>query len=105
KMLQKMGADVTQTANRMFIVEGVKKLHGCELRCLFDRNQAVSFTIAALATGGNVLIQNVTHEPVYSFLNFVQRMGGSFRINSEGLYVEAPKGRPLHGTHIEVDVH
>ncbi len=105
KMLQKMGADIMQNANRTFIVEGVKKLRGCELRCLYDRNQAVSFTIAALATGGNVLLQNVTHDPVYSFLNFIQRMGASFRINSEGLYVEAPKNRPLHGTHIEVDVH
>lgn len=104
-MLQKMGADITQTPNRTFIIEGVKKLNGCELRCMFDRNQVVSFAVAALATGGDVLIENVTHGPVYSFLNFIQRMGAEFTVNSKGLYVKAPMGRPLKGVHIEVEVH
>lgn len=104
-MLQKMGADITQTPNRTFIIEGVKKLNGCELRCMFDRNQVVSFAVAALATGGDVLIENVTHGPVYSFLNFIQRMGAEFTVNSRGLYVKAPSNKPLKGVHIEVEVH
>ena len=104
KMLQKMGADITLNANRTFVIHGVQKLRGCEVRCMVDRNQAVSFAVAALATGGNVLLENVTHDSVYSFLNFVQRMGASFRINSEGLFVEAPSSG-LKGAHIEVEVH
>ena len=104
KMLQKMGADITQRPNRTFVIEGVEKLKGCELRCMFDRNQAVSFAIAALATGGDVLLKNVTHDPVYSFLNFMQRMGAEFTINSSGLFVKAP-AKGLSGTHIEVEVH
>ena len=64
---------------------------------MFDRNQAVSFAIAALATGGDVLLENVTHEPVYSFLNFIQRMGAEFNISSKGLFVKAPEGK-LKGT-------
>jgi UDP-N-acetylglucosamine 1-carboxyvinyltransferase len=72
---------------------------------MFDRNQVVSFAVAALATGGDVLIENVTHGPVYSFLNFIQRMGAEFTVNSKGLYVKAPMGRPLKGVHIEVEVH
>ncbi|MGE0173442.1 MAG: UDP-N-acetylglucosamine 1-carboxyvinyltransferase [Oligoflexales bacterium] len=103
KMLQKMGADITQNPNRTYIVEGVKKLRGCEARIMFDRNQVVSFAVAALATRGEVLIEKVTHDPVYSFLNFVQRMGASFRINSEGLYIKAPT-KQMSGAHIEVDV-
>src|SRR5262249_8833598 len=78
---------------------------GCELRIMPDRNQAVSFAVAALATGGDVLLERVPHDPVYSFLNFIQRMGAEFRVNSEGVYVSAPGGRPLTATHIEVDVH
>lgn len=104
KMLQKMGADIRQRPNRTFVIEGVKKLSGCELRCMFDRNQAVSFAIAALATGGDVLLKNVTHDPVYSFLNFMQRMGAEFNISSKGLFVKAPD-KALSGTHIEVEVH
>lgn len=105
KMLQKMGADITSTSGRSFVIEGVEKLRGCELRCMFDRNQAVSFAVAALATGGDVLLENVTHDPVYPFINYIQRMGAEFKINSKGLYVKAPEGRRLQGSHIEVDVH
>ena len=104
KMLQKMGADITQRPNRTFVIEGVKKLRGCELRCMFDRNQAVSFAIAALATGGDVLLSNVTHDPVYSFLNLIQRMGAEFQISSKGLLVKAGK-HGLRAAHMEVEVH
>jgi UDP-N-acetylglucosamine 1-carboxyvinyltransferase len=104
KMLQKMGADIMVSANRTFIINGVEKLKGCELRCMIDRNQAVSFAAAALATGGDVLLENVPHDPVYSFLNYIQRMGAEFRVNSEGVFVKAPSGR-LKSSHMEVEVH
>lgn len=105
KMLQKMGADIMYNAHRTFVITGVKRLRGCAIRLMIDRNEAVSYACAALATGGDVLIENVPHDPVYSFLNFIQRMGAHFRTNSEGLYVAAPKPGPLRGTHIEVEVH
>jgi UDP-N-acetylglucosamine 1-carboxyvinyltransferase len=105
KMLQKMGADITWDSHRSFIIQGVEKLSGCEHDCMFDRNQAVSFAVAALATGGDVLLRNVTHDPVYSFLNFVQRMGGYFKFVKEGLFIKGCRPETLKGTHIEVDVH
>ena len=70
-----------------------------------DRNQAVSFAVAALATGGDVLIEKMPHDPVYSFLNYIQRMGAEFRVNSEGIWVSAPQGHKLRASHIEVEVH
>lgn len=105
KMLQKMGADIMVNANRTYVIQGVKKLRGCEVRCMVDRNQAVSFACAALATGGDVLLEKVPHDPVYSFLNYIQRMGAEFRVNSDGVHVSAPAGRRLTGSHIEVEVH
>ncbi len=106
KMLQKMGADIMYNAHRTFVIQGVEKLRGCELRCMIDRNQAISFAVAAIASGGNVLLEKLSHDPVYSFLNYIQRMGAEFKVNSEGIYVSAPSGgRSLTGTHIEVDVH
>jgi UDP-N-acetylglucosamine 1-carboxyvinyltransferase len=105
KMLQKMGADIMVDANRTYVIRGVERLRGCELRCMPDRNQAVSFACAALATGGDVLIETIAHEPVYSFLNFIQRMGAQFRVNAEGVFVSAPSSARLRGTHIEVEVH
>lgn len=105
KMLQKMGADIVVNANRTFVIQGVEKLRGCELRVMPDRNQAVSFAVAALATGGDVLIEKMPHDPVYSFLNYIQRMGAEFRVNSEGVCVSAPKNGRLKASHIEVEVH
>jgi UDP-N-acetylglucosamine 1-carboxyvinyltransferase len=105
KMLQKMGADIMFNANRTYIINGVEKLSGCELRCMIDRNQAVSFAAAALATGGDVLLENVPHDPVYSFLNYIQRMGAEFRVSSEGVFVKAPQGKRLKSSHMEVEVH
>lgn len=103
KMLQKMGADIVVDAHRTIVVQGVSRLKGCELRCMVDRNQAVSFACAALATGGDVLLEGVGHDPIYSFLNYIQRMGAEFRVSAEGVRVSAP--RPLTATHIEVEVH
>lgn len=105
KMLQKMGADITINANRTYVIRGVPRLKGCELRIMPDRNQAVSFACAALATGGNVLLEKIPHDPLYSFLNYIQRMGAEFRVNSEGIFVSSPKERRLKHSHIEVEVH
>jgi UDP-N-acetylglucosamine 1-carboxyvinyltransferase len=103
KMLQRMGADIMVDAHRTIVVQGVPKLKGCHLRCMVDRNQAVSFACAALATGGDVLLAGVTHDSIYSFLNYIQRMGADFTVTSEGVRVAAP--RPLQASHIEVEVH
>jgi UDP-N-acetylglucosamine 1-carboxyvinyltransferase len=103
KMLQKMGADIVVDAHRTIVVQGVQKLKGCDLRCMVDRNQAVSFACAALATGGDVLLEGVGHDSIYSFLNYIQRMGAEFRVTSDGVKVSAP--RPLSATHIEVETH
>jgi UDP-N-acetylglucosamine 1-carboxyvinyltransferase len=105
KMLQKMGADIMVSAHRTYIVQGVSHLRGCDLRVMPDRNQAVSFACAALATGGNVLLEKMPHDPMYSFLNFIQRMGAQFKVSSEGIYVSSPPRKRLKHSHIEVEVH
>ena len=104
KMLQKMGADISIKANRTFVITGVDSMRGCEIRCMFDRNQAISFACAALATRGDVLLTNVNHDSVFNFVTFIQRMGAIFHMSSKGLKVEAgPK--PYLPLHAEVEVH
>lgn len=105
KMLQKMGADIMMNSHRTYVIQGVERLRGCELFCMPDRNQAVSFAVAALATGGDVLLSRLRHDSVYSFLNFIQRMGAEFRVDSDGVFVRAPQGKRLRPSHVEVEVH
>jgi UDP-N-acetylglucosamine 1-carboxyvinyltransferase len=103
KMLQNMGADIVVDAHRTIVVQGVDELKGCEVHCMVDRNQAVSFACAALATGGDVLLRGVTQDPIYSFLTHIQRMGAEFKVTRDGVRVSAP--RPLRAAHVEVEVH
>lgn len=105
KMLQRMGADIMVDAHRTIVVQGVDSLKGTDVECMVDRNQAVSFACAALATGGDVLLEDVGHDPIYSFLNFIQRMGADFDVTSEGVRVSAPRQGLLAATHVEVEVH
>ena len=69
-----MGADITINANRTYVIQGVTRLRGCELRIMPDRNQAVSFACAACNRGKCTIREN-PHDPLYSFLNYIQRMG------------------------------
>jgi UDP-N-acetylglucosamine 1-carboxyvinyltransferase len=103
KMLQKMGADISISANRTFSIRGIKKLRGCAIRIMPDRNQAVSFACAALATKGSVLLEKFPHDPLFSFLNYVQRMGGNIHIDSKGVFVEYTPN--MQGILLEVEVH
>ena len=58
--LNMMGADVRGAGTDVFKIRGVEKLHGCTYSIIPDQIEAGSFMVAAAATGGNVLIKNVT---------------------------------------------
>ena len=58
--LNMMGADVRGAGTDSIKIRGVKKLHGCTYSIIPDQIEAGSFMVAAAATGGNVLIKNVT---------------------------------------------
>jgi UDP-N-acetylglucosamine 1-carboxyvinyltransferase len=104
RMLQTMGADISYTSNRTFVIEGQKSLRGTTCYLMPDRNEAVSYACLALATGGEILLENVKHEDIFSFLNLIQRMGGCFESRPEGMLVKSPGVEKLQGVFVEVEV-
>ncbi|HEY4477558.1 MAG TPA: UDP-N-acetylglucosamine 1-carboxyvinyltransferase [Candidatus Paceibacterota bacterium] len=84
-LLQKMGALIELDTNRVISIEGVNHLRGTEHRVIPDRLEAVSFAVLALATDGNILVEDARQEHLITFLNAVRRIGGEYQVEKNGI--------------------
>src|SRR4051812_36316109 len=80
-VLQKMGAIIQVHTDRVIEIEGVKRLGGYVHRPIPDRIEAASWAAAALATGGDVLVQGARQADMMTFLNVFATVGGAFDID------------------------
>jgi UDP-N-acetylglucosamine 1-carboxyvinyltransferase len=101
--LQRMGAIIDYKVDRTFVIEGVDKLHGAEHRLMADRIVAASLGAAAVATRGDVFIQNAKQRDMLTFLNSLRRVGGKFEVQQEG--IRFYRNGPLRAIHQETSVH
>jgi UDP-N-acetylglucosamine 1-carboxyvinyltransferase len=74
-LLNSMGARIRGAGTETIRIEGVTALHGCEHMPIPDRIEAGTFLIAAAATGGNVLINNVVTEHLRMLLAKLRQAG------------------------------
>jgi len=103
KLLQKMGAIIEIGTNRSITIEGVPSLHGAKHRIMPDRIEAASFAVMALATGGDICVEEAIQEHLITFLNAVRRIGGDYEIRPNGIrFFRQNALRPIH---IETDTH
>lgn len=103
KYLQKMGAIIELDTNRRIVIEGVSSLHGAEHHVIPDRIEAASFACAAVASKGDVFIEEADQSTMLTFLNTMRRAGGDFDILEGGIRFYY-KGT-LHAAAMETDVH
>lgn len=85
ELLNSMGANVKRSAPRTIVIKGVKKLHGAECTILPDRNEIVTFAIAALMSEGDVLVRNAKDDGLAAFLKEVDSVGGGAEVRAEGM--------------------
>lgn len=85
ELLNKMGANVKRTAKREITIEGVEKLHGTTFSISPDRNEVVTFAIAALITKGDIFVENITAEGIEEFLEKVVEAGGGYEVQNDGI--------------------
>jgi len=83
--LQKMGAIIELGTDRKICIEGVEKLHGASHYIIPDRNEAVSFAIMAIATNGDIFIEEAQQEVLITFLNTIRKIGGEFKVEKDGI--------------------
>lgn len=102
-MLQKMGAIVELGAGRHIEIIGVEKLHGCTHKVLPDRLEAASFACIALATRGEIFVEDAKHEHMMTFLNAVRLVGGEYEVHPDGILFKGAKS--YKGLQLETDTY
>lgn len=74
-LLSAMGARIKGAGTETIRIEGVDSLHGCRHSIIPDRIQAGTYMIAAAATRGDVLIDNVIPKHLEAMTAKLQEMG------------------------------
>ncbi|MEA2056266.1 MAG: UDP-N-acetylglucosamine 1-carboxyvinyltransferase [Patescibacteria group bacterium] len=101
--LNQMGARIRRRAFRTIEIEGVNELHGAIHKVTPDRNEAVSYACGALATKGDIVIENARREDLSAFIDKVREAGGGVE---EGQYgVRFYYKEPLRATDVVTEIH
>ncbi len=78
RLLNEMGARIKRVKPRTIIIDGVKKLSGTTYKIMPDRNEAVTFAIAALVTKGDVFVKGTQRENLKAFLEKLDEAGAGW---------------------------
>ena len=83
--LNEMGAHIRRRAYRVVEIEGVRQLRGAIHKIIPDRNEAVSYACAAIATKGDVIIENARREHLAAFLEKLEEIGAGYEVGNYGI--------------------
>lgn len=84
-LLNSMGANVKRSHSREITIQGVNTLHGTTFRISADRNEIVTFAVAALITKGDIFIQEAKAKDIQAFIQKVQETGGGIEEKADGI--------------------
>jgi UDP-N-acetylglucosamine 1-carboxyvinyltransferase len=86
-LLNSMGAKIKGAGTETIRIEGVQEMHGCRHSIIPDRIQAGTYMIAAAATRGNVLIDNIIPKHLEALTAKLQEMGVDVQEMDEAIRV------------------
>lgn len=84
-LLNRMGAKIVRENNRKIIIEGVEKLHGAKFKIVPDRNEVITFAVAAIITQGDIFIKDINKKGIEDFLELVTECGAGFEEKEDGI--------------------
>lgn len=102
--LIRMGARISRPAPRTIVIEGVEKLHGTEYSIMPDRNEEVTFAIAAAITGGDVLVHSSQRNNLVAFHDVFTKAGGIV-IEEDTSITRYKAGKKLLATDVVTEPH
>lgn len=102
--LQKAGAHITIERDRSIRMQQTVKFRPVKHRVVPDRNVAVSFGLAAIATGGRIRVEDARHQDLISFIDVLSRIGAGYDIEENAIEFYST-GNLLGGLHLQTDVH
>ena len=85
--LNKMGADIRGAGTDVIKIRGVSRLRGAQYSIVPDQIEAGTFIAAAVATGGNVTINNITPKHLETIISRMREVGAEIRVDEESLTV------------------
>jgi UDP-N-acetylglucosamine 1-carboxyvinyltransferase len=91
--LNTMGADVRGAGTDVIKVRGVEELHGCSHAIIPDEIEAATLMLAAAATGGDVVVENVIPKHLDPVSAKLREAGVHVEENGDWIRVKAT-GRP-----------
>lgn len=91
-LLVQMGAKIVRSGNREITIDGVKSLHGTTFTIGPDRNEVVTYVIAAIVTKGDIFIKNAYHVDLASFIDKLKSAGVGVEEKKDGIrfYYKGP---------------
>jgi UDP-N-acetylglucosamine 1-carboxyvinyltransferase len=101
--LNNMGARIRRRLTRIIEIEGVPTLSGAIHRVMPDRNEAVSYACAALATKGDIIVENAQANHLTSFLDKLQEIGAGYEVGNYGVRFYYQK--PMRSADITTEPH
>ncbi|MBE5737737.1 MAG: UDP-N-acetylglucosamine 1-carboxyvinyltransferase [Clostridiales bacterium] len=93
KFLNKMGAKVYGAGTSTILIEGVKKLHGCEYLPISDRIECGTYMIAAAITGGKMQIYNCNVKNILFLMHKLVNYSCKISIKSDIMYLTSLESR------------
>ena len=91
EFLIKMGAKIKGHGTPVIEIEGVKHLHGASHTIIPDRIEAGTLMLAALITGGDVLIKNILFQHQGGLLDKLEEAGAAITRNDSSMRVRCVK--------------
>ncbi len=85
--LNSMGANIMGAGTNIIKIRGVEHLHGTDYSIIPDQIEAGTYMAAAAATGGDVLIENVTPKHLESIIAKISEIGADIEEYDEAVRV------------------
>src|SRR5690606_11434105 len=89
RLLTEMGAEIEGIGSSELTIHGVPRLHGATYRVMSDRIEAGSYACAAVATGGEVLLQGAVAEEMDATIQTLREAGVHVEERAKGVFVAA----------------
>ncbi|MDE5584449.1 MAG: UDP-N-acetylglucosamine 1-carboxyvinyltransferase [Ruminococcus sp.] len=87
--LRKCGADISGDGESRIVINGRKKLHGCEYRIMPDRIACASYLSMVSATGGELILTDVGVSETEPFISVLEQTGCSIYTYDDRIYLRS----------------
>ncbi len=84
-LLNRMGAKIERVKPRRIVIQGVEKLHGAKFVIVPDRNEVLTFAVAAIITEGDIFVKNIKKRGLEEFLELLKKSGAGYEVKKDGV--------------------